>query len=103
MSRSYRFTVDADRDLLRVWLDTELRWGEKQADKYMDALHARCQRIVEGAAAGKSFEGSAEISFYLCEHHYLFYTEWENTVVVIAVMHEHMDLPRRLADRMAGM
>lgn len=103
MSRSYRFTVDADRDLIRVWLDTEARWGEAQADKYIDALHAGCQRIVDGVAASKSFEGSPEIWFYLSEHHYLFYTEHENTVVVIAVMHEHMGLPRRLAERLARM
>lgn len=103
MSRSYRFTLEADRDLLKVWLDTELRWGEAQADAYLDALHAGCRRIVDGIAASKSFEGSPEISFYLCEHHYLFYTEQENTVVVIAVMHERMDLPSRLAKRLAGM
>ncbi|SMX33348.1 type II toxin-antitoxin system RelE/ParE family toxin [Maliponia aquimaris] len=102
MSVSYRFTRDAIEDLLSIWLYGDERWGEDQADRYQDELHAACQRIADGEAVTSVVEGKPDVRYLHCGRHFIFYVPSRSEVVVIAVLHERMDLPARLAKRLKG-
>lgn len=41
----FTFTRDADEDLTDIWLTTQERWGEAQADTYVDDLFRGCERV----------------------------------------------------------
>ena len=103
MSRTYRLALAAEEDLLAIWLYTDRRWGEEQADIYQDTLHAAFRHLADGTMTSRPFAGDDDIRFCKCEHHYLFFVEDTAGIVVIAVLHERMDLPARLAERLQGM
>ena len=96
----YRFTRSARDDLLDIWLYTEATWGEEQADRYQDELHDCCARIAAGTANTRSVSGLSAVRVCHCRHHYLFFVERDDTVVIIAVLHERMDLLQRLKGRL---
>lgn len=97
---AYRLTKSAREDLVDIWLYTEERWGEKQADRYQDALHLCCERIGSGLVRPRGIEGLERIGSFRCQHHYFFFTEQESGIVILAVFHEKMDLIQRLRDRL---
>lgn len=100
MSRSYEFTLEAENDLISIWLYGEAQWSETQADHYQDELHDCCQHIANGSANTKPMEGMIDVHFYRCQRHFLFFTERPHGITVIAVLHERMDLPTRLMERL---
>ena len=96
----YFFTRSAKEDLLDIWLYTQETWGEAQADRYQDDLHGCCERVATGAIRGKSIPAIDRVKSHHCRHHYLFFVKQQGTIVIIAVLHERMDLVERLRDRL---
>lgn len=97
---SYRLTRLARADLIDIWLYTEATWGEEQADRYQDQLHDCCTGIAAGTANARSIPELNGVRYLHCQHHYLFFIEQDETVVIIAVLHERMDLLQRLKGRL---
>lgn len=91
----------AQERLLGVWAYTAETWGEAQADDYVSGLvsHAHSllkQRLAWGAVKEHRFHG---VFFTRYRHHYLFFREFPNgTIGVLSILHENMDLPRRLKE-----
>lgn len=42
----YRLTLEADRQLTEIWRYTAGRWGVRQADDYLAALEATCEKAA---------------------------------------------------------
>ena len=97
---AYRFAPDAEDDLTEIWMYSCASWGEDQADRYIEALHACCERIVAGSAAVRTVAGLDGVQTHHCRHHYLFFTQQRGETVILAVLHERMDLIKRLRDRL---
>ena len=99
---SYELTEDAESDLREIWRYTCNRWSEKQADLYLDALKAGCERLATGEALCKTFpQIHPHLKSCRCEQHYLFFPQAENLPpVVIAFLHKRMDLLTRLQERL---
>lgn len=97
---AYRLTRSAQQDLIDIWLYTQETWGEAQADSYQDALHLCCEQIAAGQAQAKPVPGLERVKSHHCQHHYLFFTERDPAVIVLAVLHERMNLVERLRDRL---
>ena len=93
---SYAFTRSAKEDLLDIWLYTSEVWGAAQADRYQDDLQGCCERIAAGVAHVRPVPSIDGVKSHHCRHHYVFFVERTQTVVVIAVIHERMDLIERL-------
>ena len=101
MSRpAYRFAPAADEDLTDIWLYSYATWGEDQADRYIEALHACCERIAAGDAATRPVFNLDCIHTHHCRHHVLFFTTEGDEIVILAILHERMDLIERLRDRL---
>ena len=96
----YTFTRSAKEDLLGIWLYTRETWGEAQADRYQDDLHRCCEQIANANVRANPVPGIDGANAFRCRHHYIFFVERRETIIIIAVLHERMDLIERLRDRL---
>ena len=96
----YKLTNKAVEDLSKIWDYTFEVWSEKQADKYYVELILNCKEIAENPDLGKSYEGiSKQLLGMKANRHIIFYrTLSENYVEITRILHERMDLKKRIAE-----
>ncbi len=96
----YKLTNKAVEDLSKIWDYTFEVWSEKQADKYYDELISDCQEIAENPDLGKNYEEiSKQLLGIKANRHIIFYkTMNENYVELTRILHERMDLKKRIAE-----
>ncbi|MCX7552139.1 type II toxin-antitoxin system RelE/ParE family toxin [Xanthomarina sp. F2636L] len=96
----YKLTNKAVEDLSKIWDYTFEVWSEKQADKYYAELISNCQEIAENPDIGKFYEGiSKQLLGMNTNRHIIFYrTLNENYVEITRILHERMDLKKRIAE-----
>ena len=96
----YKLTNKAVEDLSKIWDYTFEVWSEKQADKYYDGLIYDCQEIAENPDLGKNYDGiSRQLLGIKANRHIIFYrTPNENYVEITRILHERMDLKKRIAE-----
>ena len=96
----YKLTNKAVVDLTKIWEYTFEIWSEKQADKYYDKLIYNCQEIAENPNFGKKYEGiSNKLLGLKANRHIIFYrTLNENHVEITRILHERMDLKKRITE-----
>lgn len=94
-----RFSLRARADLVEIDRYTLRKWGLAQADRYLNALQARCDRL-----AGNPFMGRAcnEIQPGLRriehEEHVIFYRPHVGEIIVSRVLHRSMLAARHAMD-----
>ena len=88
----YQFTDKAERDLEGIIDYTVQEWGVSQANAYLDGLESRAQLLAEnpdlGMARETLFEGLLSFPY---ESHILYYTKHARGIVIVRVLHQHMD------------
>ncbi|MFY0631742.1 MAG: type II toxin-antitoxin system RelE/ParE family toxin [Flavobacteriaceae bacterium] len=96
----YRFTNKAVEDLTKIWGYTFEVWTEKQADKYYNELISSCQDIAENPGLGKNYDGiSKQLLGMKANRHIIFYrTVNKNYVEITRILHERMDLKKRITE-----
>ncbi|GEQ87437.1 hypothetical protein ULMS_29450 [Patiriisocius marinistellae] len=96
----YKLTNKAVADLSKIWEYTFEVWSEKQADKYYDELIYDCQEIADNPNLGKKYEGiSKQLLGKKSNRHIIFYrTLSQNYVEITRILHERMDLKKRIAE-----
>ena len=96
----YKLTNKAVEDLTKIWDYTFEIWSEKQADKYYNELISNCQEIVENPNIGKKYKGiSNQLFGTKVNRHIIFYRILnENYIEITRILHERMDLKKRIAD-----
>jgi toxin ParE1/3/4 len=96
----YKLTNKAVADLSKIWEYTFEVWSEKQADKYYDDLISNCEEIAENPNLGKNYEGiSKQLLGIKTNRHLIFYrTLSEDYVEITRILHERMDLKKRIAE-----
>ena len=96
----YKLTNKAVTDLSKIWEYTFEIWSEKQADKYYDGLISNCQEIAENPDLGKTYEGIAtQLLGMKANRHIIFYrTINEEYVEITRILHERMDLKKRITE-----
>ncbi len=100
----YRLTPDAEDDLLQIAAYTIETWGPGQADRYEAALVQCFGAICRGDAHSRlPIPRRPEIRVTRCRHHYVFSFHADDAPpLIIAVLHENMDLVTRLRKRLDG-
>lgn len=92
-------TPKAESDLIGIWVYTCEEWGVDQADKYLDQLDGGMKQLINHPSLGADythvFPGYRRLQV---EHHAVFYQVLEPEVVVVRVLHEDMDAPKRLLE-----
>lgn len=101
--RPYDLTPAAAADLRSIARHTLRQWGARQQRRYARELEACCHAIADRTAVSRSFSDRCpQVRVMHCRHHYIFHVcPSGRKPLVIAVLHEHMDLPARLEGRLA--
>ncbi|AOW20720.1 type II toxin-antitoxin system RelE/ParE family toxin [Urechidicola croceus] len=96
----YKLTNKAVEDLSKIWDYTFEVWSEKQADKYYDGLISNCEEIARNPELGKNYKGiSKQLLGIKANRHVIFYrTLDKNYVEITRILHERMDLKKRITE-----
>ena len=93
------FTPAAVQDLDGIWDYTFDKWGPAQAERYLRMI----QDTVAGLGAGTQRSLSAQdiragYRKALVGMHVLFFREATDTIQIVRVLHQHMDLSTHLGE-----
>jgi toxin ParE1/3/4 len=96
----FRLTNKAVEDLSTIWDYTFEVWSERQADKYYESLISDYQEIADNPLLGKNYDGITQNLFGMkTNQHIIFYrTLNENYVEITRILHERMDLKKRITE-----
>lgn len=96
----YELTNKAVADLNEIWEYTLENWSENQADRYYDVLLGICQDIADNPELGKNYDGIKSDLFGLkANQHVIFYRKSEvNPIEITRILHERMDLKKRITE-----
>jgi len=93
----YVLSNRADNDLGGIYAYSFREFGEEQADAYFAKLVASLNSLAESPRQGRSAESLHPGLFrYDCAAHVIFYTETENGIFVVRILHHGMDMPRHV-------
>ncbi len=98
--RTYVITKKAITDIQEIWLFTLKKWSLEQADRYYDLIFDEIDQICRNINAGKFMEHIKKgYRASKVKSHIIFYkVSKEDTIEVIRVLHERMDIENRLTD-----
>lgn len=102
MTRAYVLLPEAEADLRAIIRYTRAQWGDAQTRSYVATLTRCIEDIADGERTAKDLSGiHPGLRMVHCQHHYIFCLPRENAAaLVVAILHERMDLMTRLADRL---
>lgn len=87
----------AEADLVSVWIYTHDRWGEAQAERYLDELDTAIHRLAHNPELGHPCDFIRDGYRALrVNRHIVFYTFDAVAVRIVRILHERMDPARRL-------
>jgi plasmid stabilization system protein ParE len=103
LTELYVLQSGAANDLRSIIKYTRDTWGLTQARVYSEKLRAGLQRLALGQGAYKILDNiHPSLRVTRCEHHYIFCIWREDApAIIIAILHERMDLIARITDRLA--
>jgi toxin ParE1/3/4 len=86
-------------DLEEIWLYTFEKWSLEQADRYYNLIFDEINYICRNIHAGKSMEHVRKgYRASKVKSHLIFYRVINDTIEVIRILHERMDIENRLND-----
>ena len=87
-------------DLNDIWNYTFEKWSAKQADKYYATIKLACNGIGQNSDVGKEYDGiNKNLLGLKAGKHVIFYQSLsEDKIEVIRILHERMDLKKRIAE-----
>ncbi len=95
----YVITKKAVSDLEEIWLYTVEKWSVNQADRYYNLIFDEIDFICKNIDAGKSMEHIRKgYRASKVKSHLIFYRIQNDTVEVIRILHERMDIENRFND-----
>lgn len=97
----YKISIEAQNDLENIWLYTYENWSSEQADRYYDIILNEIEYVAKNPKVGQDY--SHVRKGYLLskvKSHYIFYkiNKNENSVEIIRILHQQMDIENRLND-----
>jgi toxin ParE1/3/4 len=102
VSQPYILSPGAERDLANIANYTAGHWGEPQARTYAKKLHGSIQKVALGVHPYKDMGHlHPNLRMARCEHHcILCLPQQDAPALIIAILHERMDLIERLKRRL---
>jgi plasmid stabilization system protein ParE len=101
VTRPYDLTRSAEEDLIAIWTYSEARWSGQRADNYLKQLDRHFHALADGDALCRDLgDIHPDLESRRCEHHVAFLVRQQGRPIIIAVLHEKMDLLVRLKARL---
>ena len=97
----YFVAQSASRRIEDIYLFTLDRWGEMQADRYIDGLFDTFGGIADGTAPFRKINdlSGRDVRATRYAHHVVFWQPHPiHGVAILSVLHGRMDLPERLRE-----
>ncbi len=97
--KAFPFVISkkAVADLEEIWFYTADKWSVGQADRYYNLLFDEIHYICKNINAGKSMEHVRRgYRASKVKSHLIFYRVVNETIEVIRILHERMDVENRL-------
>jgi toxin ParE1/3/4 len=95
----YVISKKAVSDLEEIWLYTVEKWSKEQADRYYNLIFEEINYICKNGSAGKSMEHVRKgYRASKVKSHLIFYKIVKDTIEIIRILHERMDIENRLND-----
>ncbi len=91
----------AQKQLMEIWRYTNKNWGKEQADKYIFELHNAIEKISSSPEAWKkiTYEDIRNVFYFKYKKHFVFIKILSSqSIGIISILHEKMNLPERLKD-----
>ena len=86
-------------DLEEIWLYTVEKWSIGQADRYYNLIFDEINYICKNINVGKSMAHVRKgYRASKVKSHLIFYRVLNNTIEIIRILHERMDIENRLND-----
>ncbi|MBX9859493.1 MAG: type II toxin-antitoxin system RelE/ParE family toxin [Sphingomonas sp.] len=104
MTVRYVLTTAAEADLHDIIRYTRNQWGAAQTRRYVAKLARGIERLVASVSGSKDMSDlHPGLRMARCEHHYIFCLPRDDApALIVAILHERMDLMARLAARLRG-
>ncbi|PHQ98814.1 MAG: toxin, ParE-ParD toxin-antitoxin system [Marinosulfonomonas sp.] len=92
-----RLIEAAKADLIDVWSTTFETWGADQADTYLDDIDRALNGLAENPLLGSDCSDIVQgVRRLITGRHVAFYQVSDDTIFVIRVLHQSMDMKRQL-------
>jgi toxin ParE1/3/4 len=103
LTELYVLQAGAADDLRSIIRYTRKTWGDAQARAYSTKLRAGIEALARGQGIYKVLADiHPRLHVAHCEHHYIFCLRREGaSALVVAILHERMDLIARIGDRLS--
>lgn len=93
----YRLTPRAERDLEEIWQYTVQEWSPAQGEKYVASLLNAMALLAKDPSRGRSAEKiRAGYRRRNVGTHVIFYKQTDDSIAIIRVLHQRMDLESQL-------
>ncbi len=94
---NYRISIEANKDLEKIWKYTFESWSVKQADRYINQIFEEIEYISVTPENGKNFSYVRKGYFRTkVNFHFIFYRIENKTIEIIRILHQRMDIENRL-------
>lgn len=94
---SYTLSPAAQVDVERIWYYTVEHWSKQQAERYTRSIQAVCEALCDGSRVGQSADDiRTGYRKAAVGSHVIFYCMHGNTVEVIRILHQRMDIERHM-------
>jgi toxin ParE1/3/4 len=93
MPNDYKLTLAAKNDIKDIWQYTVEKWGEQQAEKYIDQLEKKFKDLVKTPNLGRARPDIRNGYRSLPEgKHIIFYRVADHLIEIIGIPHANMDI-----------
>jgi len=98
-SRSLHLTESAQNDLLSIAQYSQKTWGGKQKKKYLAHLQSSFKKLCKNNHLGKPrFDLYRGLHAYIYKKHIIFYLEKNDTIHIVRVLHQSMDIEAQFSE-----
>jgi len=98
----YVLTKGAETDLIEIACHTEKEWGSAQRKSYIQQIENVATELAQGSGVFRQRDDLYPgVRVCLAGHHYVFCLPQANApALILAILHERMDLIARLNERL---
>ncbi len=102
MKKSYVLTKSAEADIREITRYTQTQWGMEQCRIYIAAIEEKAEALATGQGLFKDMSALIpKLRVVLSGKHYIFCLPQHNAqAIILAILHERMDIVARLKHRL---
>ncbi|CAN7245353.1 type II toxin-antitoxin system RelE/ParE family toxin [Aminobacter sp. LjRoot7] len=89
------FSPAAEADLGQIWRYTAETWNPDQADEYIMQIHSSCTELATGQGRSLADIRAGYLKLSIGSH-FIVYRIVEETIDVVRILHQRMDIGPRL-------